>query len=971
MDVLDSFHFAATIRRLANVRLLRQVVSRFAALDLSHAAVPERQMDRAFEEVLRRFTKMLDVSGEHTSPQDVTTLAAQLVIGPDVAALTRTSAPIRVYDPCCGTGGMFSAVEVLVRDLDTPSELVVAGQEVNQLAYATARSVQLMKGLDPGGLVYGDVLVDDRYSGETFDYLLAAPPFGASWKRQQEAVMQEARELGFAGRFGAGLPSVSDSSLLFVQNLVAHMRPAEQGGARAAVLLNASPLYRGGAGSGESEIRRWLLERDLLEAVIALPGHLLPNTGISTYIWLLSNRKPSWLRGKVIVLDARRRYATKRGLVGNKRNYLTDQDITEIVRRYEKARGGASSGDPTADSEDTALLLDASDAGYREVTIDQPLRQHFTVNATALAAVESAKPLTRFDGADFLVRALRSLNGQTWTTWAAFESALSTALKDAGLPGELTNLLWRLVRKAVAVSNPAGEVQRDERGRILPDLTLRVRQRVPLHQDVQEFLQREVAAQYPDAHANLDTVKTGYSLPQAPFLTSRPGTGFGPLSKVARQIRSRSLTQRDRQGKPLLRGHDLHTANTAADLSDATETEQPLTACTGGDVVGQFGNWRLLPPEFGDALTPLTVLRPTGDCGRALCEWLRTRMGEEGAVIPRLSIHALAPVALIKDSTFNGLLEDLEAGRAALAATTSRVLPNVFRDPRASVGEMRRTARAAASDARIIGELVSPLEDPVWRAEWSYPYHVAALARQYRTTAPLAQRKDALLKLGESVARCVGILALAVLIRRQHAFTRRLRDPFTRGDGATFGMWHKRITTLVEAGPVPELPELEGALDIVGELGPLSQLLAVRNHSGHKTRVQPEHELEREVNALEPVVVAALEAVGWLSGLHWDLVDTCAYTGNGGFTLFGRRLRGSHPDWEPFERPSAGTVEPNRIYVQGPSSAESLELWPIARVEVCTGCDARELFLLHKIEEKERLMTLRCGRDHEVKRAIG
>jgi type I restriction enzyme M protein len=182
---------------------------------------------------------------------------------------------------------------------------------------------------------------------------------------------------------------------------------------------------------------------------------------------------------------------------------------------------------------------------------------------------------------------------------------------------------------------------------------------------------------------------------------------------------------------------------------------------------------------------------------------------------------------------------------------------------------------------------------------------------------------------------------------------------------------HKRITTLVEAGPVPELPELEGAMGIVSDMGPLSQLLAMRNHSGHKTRVQPEHELKREVDALEPVVVAALEAVGWLSGLHWDLVDVCAYAGNGAFTLFGRRLRGSHPDWEPFERPSACTVEPNRIYVQGPSSAESLEIWPIARVEVCTGCDARELFLLHKIEEAERLMTLRCGRDHEVKRAIG
>ncbi|MFJ7949534.1 N-6 DNA methylase [Streptomyces sp. NPDC096354] len=970
VDVLDSLGFADTVRHLADVRLLRHVVSRFAALDLSSAAVSDQRMGQEYEELLRRFTEAsLEISGEHTTPRDVNSLTAGLLLGPDSAVLARARAPIRVHDPCCGIGGMFSAVDDVLRSMGSPSKFLVFGQEINRETYATARSARMMKGEDPGGIVHGDVLENDRHHGETFDYLLANPPIGLMWKRQQDEVKREARELGFSGRFGAGLPRVTDSSLLFVQHMVAHMRPADEGGARAAVLFSASPLHRGGAGSGESEIRRWLLEQDLLEGVVALPGNLWPHTSIPMYVWLLSNRKTPHLRGKVIALDARRRSATLRKPLGSKRHYLADQHIAEVLQRYEAAHSGALEENQAADGENTALLLDVADLGYREVTVDHPLRQHFTMSATALATVESSKPLTRFDEADTLLRALRSLAGKTWPAWAAFESACFTALKDAGLPVELTRPLWRLIRKAVAVPDPAGEIQKDEQRRTLPDPALRVQERVPLHQDVREFMRREIEPDYPDAWTDLGTVRIGYALPQAPFLTNQPGKGFGPLSKVARQMPSRSLTRRAKEGVPLLRGRDLQTAGTTADLPDAAESEQALAPCTGGDVVGQFGNWRLMPPEFGDALTPLTVLRPIGNSGRALCEWLRTRASEEGAVIPRVSMNSLVPVALIKDADFDSLLGDLDVGRTALATTTSRILPNVFRDPQANVDETHQTARAAASEARIIGELIQPLGDPVWRAEWSYPYHVAALARQYRIAATLAERKDALLKLGESVARCVGVLALAVLIRRQRqSFTRKLREPFARGGGATFGTWNHLIRTLVEAGPVPELPELEGTLDPGGALGPLARLLDIRNDSGHAYGVRAAHELEREVNALEPVVVAALESVGWLSGLHWDLVDACAYTANG-FTLVGRRLRGSHPDWEPFERPRPDPLVPNRIYVEGPSSPEPLELWPIATGEVCQVCGTRELFLLNKVE-KNQVMTLRSGRDHEIRREI-
>ncbi|QIY96503.2 N-6 DNA methylase [Streptomyces sp. S1D4-11] len=968
IDALDAFGFPSSVRQLAETRVLRQVVSRFAELDLSLATVSNQEMGREYEELLRRFTEASpETTAEHTSPQDVSALTARLLLGPDTAALAPSGPSITVYDPCFGTGGMFSAVEDFLHELGSSSKASVSGQEINLETYAMARSLRMMRGADPTGILHGDVLTDDRHRDETFDYLLAAPPNGVDWKRQHDEVTRESRELGFDGRFGAGLPRVSDGSLLFVQHLIAHMRPVADGGARAAILFAPSSLQSGGAGSGESEIRRWLVENDLLEGVVALPAYLLPNTGVPMYVWLLSNRKPPQLRGKVIALDARGHSATLRRPLGGKRHYLTDQHIARITERYEAAYGVGSEGGQEVGSDDGALLLDTEDLVYQEVTVDWPLRQHFTVSADIVADVESSRMLTGFDEAPALLRALRAVTDETWPTRAAFESAFSTALKNAGVSRELPRSLWSRVRKAVAVSDPGGEVQTDERGRTLPDPDLAHRVRVPLGQDAAEFVQREIAPEHPDVWPDLGSVKIGCALPEAPFLVSGPGTGFGPLSTVARRI-SRWLGQKATEGLPLLRGTDLQTAVTAADLPQASGMRQALAVCTGGDVVGLAGNWRLLPPDFGDAVTQLTVLRPLGNSGRALCEWLRTRAGEGGVAQPRVSMNSPAPVELIRDAEFNSLLDDLDGGKEALARTTSRILPNVFRDPQAGLDAMRRTAKASAYEARIIGELVQPLGDPVWRAEWSYPYHVAALARQYRIAMTLAQRKDALLKLAESVARCVGVLALAVRIHRRQSFDDALRGPFKKGGGATFWTWQSQISDLVKEGPIPELPELEGALEPDGVFDLLDQLRGTRNDSSHASRVQPEHELEREVNALEPVVVATLESVGWLSGLHWDLIDMCAYTGNGGFTLIGRRLRGSHPDWETFERPYPGTLDPNRIYVQSPSSIEPLALWPIARAEVCTECDARELFLLHKIAKANGAVTLRCGRDHEFPR---
>ncbi|WP_035847305.1 HsdM family class I SAM-dependent methyltransferase [Kitasatospora azatica] len=973
MEILDSLDFSRTLQTLVDSRLLSKVVACFVAVDLSPVTVSNEQMGRAFEELLQQCADASsEPYGEHRTPRDIAELTARLLLSPDLAPLGGTAAPSRVYDPCCGTGGMFYAVETVFRNVGATGALTVSGQEINQQSAALARLAQMMRGGDPDAIVLGDVLIDDRHRGQRFEYQLAAPPFGMYWSGQQDAVIREAKDLGWDGRFGAGLPTRVDSSLLFVQHLVAHMRPTDQGGGRAAIVISPAPLQRGSAGSGDSEIRRWLLEQDLLEAVVALSDRLWPNTAMPSYIWLLSNRKPQHLRGKVIALDGSGSSATVRRPVGAKRQYMTARHISELVERYLEARDGMLDEGRLAESEDGALLLDISDLGYRQVAVERPLRQSFMVGADALAALEEAKPLERFSDAKALMGALRSFVDKSFPTWAEFQGALSTALRDAGVQGELTGPMWRRVRRAVAVEDPEGEVQRGADGKALPDPALRLQERLPLHQDIDQFIRREVKPEFPDAWPAHNTAKVGYSIPLAPFLAQRPGTGFGPLSKVAQLIPNRTLPSRERTGKPLLNGRDLQTADTAAELPDAAETRPHLASCTSGDVVGLGANWRLLPPEFGDALTPLTVLRPISNSGRALCEWLRTRPSDQrSALVPRFSMNSLVPVDLIKDPEFNALVDTLEAGRATLASTTAGILPNVFRDAQADVGELRHATRAAASQARLIGELVRPLEDPVWRAEWSYPYHVAALARQYRVAATPSDRYQTLLKLAEGIARCVGVLALAIEIRRKQAFTRTLKDKFNRGDGATWGTWHNLITPLVQAGPIPELPELEGVLDPGGVIESLTALLDGRNKNGHAYRAPAAHKVEREISVLEPLVVTALESVGWLAAHHWDLVDTCKYATNR-FTLTGRRLRGSHPDWESFEYPPRDSpVEPGRIYVQGSSPDDPLELWPIARAEVCVECDAPELFLINKINRNRTIMTLRCSKDHEIEPAIG
>ncbi|GAB3966999.1 hypothetical protein GCM10027615_15550 [Plantactinospora veratri] len=870
LAVFSSLQFEQVVRRLDDVRLLPDLAARIATIDVTRAVVPDEEMGEVFSDLVRRGTDLSALAGEFSTPPDVAALLAALLFAPDAEQLSRQAARVRLYDPVCGAGGTFTAASDVLRG---SAQLDAFGQDINAHSYALSRMNLTMRGIDAAGVAHGNTLTDDRHAGDTFDYLVAHPPFGLAWTRVAEQIKQEAAQ-GTAGRFAAGLPRSSDASLLFLQHLVAHMRPAEQGGARAAAVFASGPLFTGAAGSGESEIRRWVIERDLLETVVALPDQLYPNTSIGTYIWILSNRKEKARRGNVLLLDCRQRFATTRGKLDDKRKYITAEQIADITSIYRAAMEGRTpSGGP-------ATVIPAAELGYRRFAVDRPRRG----------------------------------------------------------------------------DHPKPEA----------DPKLRTIHELPLNRDVDLFLAEEVHPQTPDAWIDPDTIKIGYEIRPYHFFAIPLGVENVPLGEVVEFV---SAARRPDPDTPLLTLQGLGTASSATDLPRLGDSERRsrsgLTQCSDGDIVGRPGLWRTLPTAFGDAVTPLTVLRPIKGMARTIQEWLNSAQNADVAAHGRLR-DIPVPLQLIDDRHVDDWLDDLQRTRVDLSRVVSTLMPNVFDNLRGDFPRLRRDLSATTSRARLASELVQPLSDPVWSAEWAYPFPVATLARQYRIATTLPQRKEALLKLGESIARTLGVLALAILVERNGGvLSNRLRDRF--GRGATFGTWTTLIREIVEQGPVPELGELDGML---GDGGPHELLLLIqraRNDSGHAYGVRAAHELEEEIGAIEPVVVAALESVSWLSQLQFDLVDRCEYTGSV-FRLIGRRLRGSHPEWEPYERLVPEPLAPQQVYVNNLAYNGTILLAPVARTQLCLACRQWELFVLNDIHSD--VATFRSGRDHEIEHAL-
>jgi type I restriction enzyme M protein len=368
-DIFESFDFHTQIDRLAKSGLLYLVTEKFANIDLHPAVVSNAQMGAVFEELIRKFAELSnETAGEHFTPREVIRLMVNLIFIEDDDVLTKPGVVRSIYDPTAGTGGMLSVAGEHLAALNPGARLVMYGQELNPESYAICKADMLIKGQDIGNIVFGNTLSADGLSGNRYDYMLSNPPFGVEWKKIEKEVRKEAEQQGYNGRFGPGLPRVSDGSLLFLLHLIARMRPAVDGGSRFGIVLNGSPLFTGGAGSGESEIRRYVLENDLVEAIIALPTDMFYNTGISTYVWIVSNRKPDPRKGKVQLIDASGFWQKMRKSLGSKRKELSAAHIEEITRLFGEFR------ELQRDDTPISRIFRNEDFGYRTITVERPTR---------------------------------------------------------------------------------------------------------------------------------------------------------------------------------------------------------------------------------------------------------------------------------------------------------------------------------------------------------------------------------------------------------------------------------------------------------------------------------------------------------------------------------------------------------------------------------------------------------------------
>jgi type I restriction enzyme M protein len=509
--IFEFFEFENEIEKMRESNILYLVVSKFSDVDLHPKIVPNQQMGLIFENLIRRFNELAnETAGDHFTPREVIRLMVNILFIRDDRLLATPGTVRKLLDPACGTGGMLAEAQNYLREHHTEARLYVYGQDYNKRAFATAASDMLMKQVDHNGggnnVRFGDSFTDDQFEGDTFDYFLTNPPFGVDWKKEQKEIQQEHEERGFDGRFGAGVPRVNDGSLLFLQHMIHKfepLRPAEQKhGSRLAIVFSGSPLFTGGAGSGESDIRKWIIENDWLEAIVALPEQMFYNTGIGTYIWIVTNRKEKRRTGKIQLLDARNVWTAggseenKRSL-GDKRRHMTTAQISEIVKLYGRQ----------TDCE-TSKTFDTADFGYTRVTVERPLRLKYQMNTDDKARFLEACPHLLDD-----VQVIDKVVGrEPKRDWNAVCSRIEDLLHDR-------NSVWKkseenLFRNVFTQKDPEAEpVVKGARGDAYePDADLRDFESVPLKDDIDAYFEHEVYPHVPDAWMDRTKDKIGYEI---------------------------------------------------------------------------------------------------------------------------------------------------------------------------------------------------------------------------------------------------------------------------------------------------------------------------------------------------------------------------------------------------------------------------------------------------------------------------
>lgn len=521
-EIIEHFDFDKQITKLDSNNLLYLVVSRFNEIDLHPDTVSNLEMGYIFEELIRRFSEHAE-AGDHYTPREVIRLMVNLLLNEDHDHLTQKGLVVTVMDPACGTGGMLSIAEDYMRELNPDIQVEVFGQEINPQSYAICKADMLMKGQNADNIVLGDSFTEDGHRGKEFRYMLTNPPFGVEWRKAEKFIREEHEQLGFDGRFGAGLPRISDGSLLFLQHLISKMRKDEKG-SRIAIVFNGSPLFTGDAGSGESEIRKWIIENDLLEGIVALPTDMFYNTGIATYVWVISNKKNDDIMvgpvrtGKIQLVNAVDFYEKMRKSLGSKRNEISPDQIKEISRIYGEFK-----------EDEHCKIFDNEDLGYYKIVIERPLRLNFQVNEERIERVKAERAFenlakSRKKGEaglkeieegkklqEAIVTMLQGMDSTLFKNRDDFIKVLKKAAKKHDIT--LSAQILKALLNGLSERDENADICTDKKGNPEPDTELRDTEIVPLKEDIHEYFNREVKPHVPDAWIDESKTKVGYEIP--------------------------------------------------------------------------------------------------------------------------------------------------------------------------------------------------------------------------------------------------------------------------------------------------------------------------------------------------------------------------------------------------------------------------------------------------------------------------
>lgn len=561
--IMEKFKFSEQIAHMGEKNILFEVVKAFVKIDLSPERVDQMQMGYVFEELIRIGAEQSnEEAGEHFTPREVIKLMVNLLLAPE-QDLAKSHVVKTIYDPACGTGGMLSVAEEYIRQLNSEARPHLYGQDWNDEAWAVCKADMLIKGEDADNIIQGDTFTRDGFRPDNaegrpaqFDYMLANPPFGVEWKQQHKYIQQEADTLGYAGRFGAGTPRINDGALLFLQHMISKMQPpvdenGDKDGSRIGIVFNGSPLFTGDAGSGESEIRRWIIENDWLEAIVALPEQLFYNTGIATYIWVVTNRKAQERKGKVQLIDARNFWVQMEKSLGNKRRRIGDPDdpnhprdpghIADITRIYENFADGESraftldaKGGGVEKELVVSKLFDNEDFGYHKITVERPLRLNFQVSEERIARLEEQTTFKNIASSKKKNETIRQQEIEAGKArqqiicdlLAAFAEQHGEALFkdrkqflialreiDRARGVKLSAPELKAVLAALGERDETAEICRDRKGEPEPDSDLRDTESVPLKEGIEEYFEREVLPHVPDAWIDHSKTKVGYEIP--------------------------------------------------------------------------------------------------------------------------------------------------------------------------------------------------------------------------------------------------------------------------------------------------------------------------------------------------------------------------------------------------------------------------------------------------------------------------